>query len=322
MALEPLNSCIVCGARRAAPHLIQSGYQLWRCASCGFVFVSPTPSAAELAAYYATRYAVPLARDADHPARHAARLADLERWVPERGTLLEVGASHGFFLAQAQQRGWHVAGVELAPDAAAHAREALGLSVFGGDLLDAPLPPASFDAAVLWHVLEHTQDPVAQIGRLRALLRPGGVLGLRVPNIASVGARWAGRAWPWISPPAHLWYFDPQTLPRLLARLGFVVIEVATLRGDGNNRYQHALAGAGSRLSGALRRARRRTSVPPTEPQSAQSMATMGPQRRSVQLWLAALRRAQPLTDALDRIGPDLDASHGDELLVYARVPQ
>ena len=51
-----------------------------------------------------------------------ARLAELERWLPERGRLLEVGCSYGYGLAEACERGWHVAGVELSPTASLYAR--------------------------------------------------------------------------------------------------------------------------------------------------------------------------------------------------------
>ncbi len=83
------------------------------------------------------------------------------------------------------------------------------------------------------------------------------MLGLRVPNIASFGARAAGQWWPWMCPPAHLWFFSAATLPRLVSACGFEVKEVTTLRGDGNNLYQYALMAAGNRLNDLRLRLRR-----------------------------------------------------------------
>jgi len=48
------------------------------------------------------------------------------------------------------------------------------------DLADARLADASFDAVIGWHVLEHVRNPRDQLLRLASLLKPGGVLGLRV----------------------------------------------------------------------------------------------------------------------------------------------
>jgi SAM-dependent methyltransferase len=327
--------CLICDSTAIHDLYIHNGCRIVRCAACGFAFVQPTPTPAELAHYYAHNYAVPLERDAGNPARHAARMAGLECWQPQRGRLLEVGASYGHSLAAARRRGWQVAGVELAPAAARYARKRFGLAVFTADLLDAPFADGSFDAAIMWHVLEHTHDPVAQLERLGMFLRPGGVLGLRVPNAASFGARVAGRFWVWTSPPAHLWYFSPTTLPRLLRRYGFEVLEVATLRGDGNNPYQHALIGLGgwlndlrlrlapeSRPSRSVRRALGGCLLDaPGSPDARPPASTTlrGP-------WLGLLSQLQHVTDGLARltrplIEPLERAGWGDELVCYARRP-
>jgi SAM-dependent methyltransferase len=322
--------CPLCAARQARFTLALNGYQVFRCAACDFQFVHPTPTPAELAEYYDQSYAVPLERYARNRARNTGRIADLERWQPGRGRLLEVGASYGHSLAAARARGWQVAGIELSPTAARYARAQFGLPVFTADLLDAPFAARSFDAAMMWHVLEHTHDPSAQIARLFELLRPGGVLGLRVPNIAGFGARVGGRSWDWMCPPAHLWYFSPQTLPRLLAQHGFAILETTTLRGDGNNPYQHTLVALGGRLNALrqrLARARIRDTAPPAIPTTHDDPGAARPNPPTLQrTWMQLLARAQPITGALDRatrplIAPLEAAGWGDELLCYARRP-
>jgi SAM-dependent methyltransferase len=330
--------CLVCGSHDIREHLTVNSYQVFRCAACGFQFVHPTPTPAELARYYDQSYAVPLERYARNSVRNDGHIADLERWQPVRGRLLEVGASYGHSLAAARARGWQTTGVELSPTASRYARQQFGLPVFAADLLDAPFAERSFDAAIMWHVLEHTHDPSAQIARLFDLLRPGGVLGLRVPNIAGFGARVAGRSWNWMSPPAHLWYFSPQTLPRLLVQHGFDILEVATLRGDGNNPYQHTLVALGGQLN-ALRRRLARARMPKQQsldnPQpsirsdraTTDGAAAVLPNPPALQrTWLRLLELAQPITGALDRatrplIAPLEAAGWGDELLCYARRP-
>ncbi len=316
--------CPLCEVRQARFALALNGYQVFRCANCGFQFVHPTPTPAELAHYYDQSYAVPLDRYARNSTRNSGRIADLERWQPDRGRLLEVGASYGHSLAAARARGWVPAGVELSPTAARYAREQFGLPVFTADLLDAPFAERSFDAAILWHVLEHTHNPNAQVARLFGLLRPGGVLGLRVPNMAGFGARVAGRSWNWMCPPAHLWYFSPQTLPRLLKHHGFDILEIATLRGDGDNPYQHILIALGGQLN-ALRRRLTHTRKP-TQPPPENTAALMPNPPTLQHTWLRLLARAKPITGAIDRatrplIAPLEAAGWGDELLCYARRP-
>jgi len=165
-----------------------------------------------------------------------------------------------------------------------------------------------------------------------------------VPNIASFGARIAGEWWPWMCPPAHLWFFSSTTLPRLLQACGFEVSEVRTQRGDGNNLYQYALMAAGNELNELrlrLRRARlsprtaqpREVAVPSPAARRATSdsvsVATT-PQVAAnapsglLQRWLGLLERAQPVTNALARatrlvVEPLERRGWGDELLVYAK---
>jgi hypothetical protein len=148
-------------------------------------------------------------------------------------------------------------------------------------------------------------------------------------------------------PPAHLWFFSPATLPRLLRACGFEVKEVRTLRGDGNNLYQYALMAAGSRLNDLRLRLRPRSEAraqpaargqdrgrgaAPSSPANANAISTptaaAPPAAREpsglLQAWLDLLTRAQPITNALARgtrplLEPIERRGWGDELLVYSR---
>src|SRR5256885_2177301 len=54
-----------------------------------------------------------------------------------------------------------------------------------GTLATVPLEPEGYDAAVFQHSLEHVTDPVENLERTRAGLKPGGVVAMVVPNFAS-----------------------------------------------------------------------------------------------------------------------------------------
>lgn len=288
------------------------------------LFVYPRPSLEELAHFYDRSYAVPFARYAANQQRNNERIADLERWQPSRGQLLEVGASYGHSLAIARARGWKVTGIEISPIASAYGRAHFKLPMYSCDLLDAPLGKETFDSAMMWHVLEHTHDPQAQLARLRTLLRPGGVLGLRVPNAAGFGARMAGRSWMWAAPPGHLWYFSPYTLALLLERCGFELIEVTTVRGDGDNPYQHLLVALGGRLNSLRRRV---TAQPVATVVNAAKVDQQSQNHPALQhRWLQFLRRAHSFTESLAKrtaplVEPLERSGWGDELLCYARRP-
>jgi hypothetical protein len=83
---------------------------------------------------------------------------------------------------------------------------------------------------VVWHVLEHLDDPDAAVTRLASLVGPGGTLLIGVPNLASVQASIGRDRWFHLDLPRHRTHFTPAGLRALLERHGFAV-----------EREQHAL---------------------------------------------------------------------------------
>lgn len=87
---------------------------------------------------------------------------------------------------------------------------------------------AAVDAVLLLCVLEHVPDPAATITAARALLNPGGLIGIRVPNDFNEIQRIARerlqkQPW-WIAVPDHINYFTFESLGAFLDALGFDVV--------------------------------------------------------------------------------------------------
>ena len=55
--------------------------------------------------------------------KFAYRLQEIEKLKPEKGTILDVGCSFGYFLDAARSRGWKPVGVEIGEYAARFAQE-------------------------------------------------------------------------------------------------------------------------------------------------------------------------------------------------------
>jgi SAM-dependent methyltransferase len=117
--------------------------------------------------------------------------------------------------------GWVVEGVELNETAARATSARLGVPVFIGPFERAQYPDAHFDAVTLWDVLEHLHNPLASLRELRRIVRPGGALFVRLPNVSSYVARLCGRYWSGYDLPRHMTLFTPTTLRRALAQAGF-----------------------------------------------------------------------------------------------------
>jgi SAM-dependent methyltransferase len=77
----------------------------------------------------------------------------------------------------------------------------------------------SFDVVSAIEVLEHTLDPVAELRKMRNLLRPGGLLVYTTGNAEPYANRLA--RWRYVVPDIHISFFEPRTLDRALAAAGF-----------------------------------------------------------------------------------------------------
>ena len=77
-----------------------------------------------------------------------------------------------------------------------------------------------FDVVYLGQMIEHVEDPVVVLQRLRTLLAPGGVLVVSTPNLDSHQVRWFGPTWAHWHPPFHRHVFSRQGLFALARRAG------------------------------------------------------------------------------------------------------
>jgi SAM-dependent methyltransferase len=239
--------CCLCGVPGTLVHDV-APFGVVRCPQCALVFISPRLRPEALQRLYddvgyfeGGVYGNALAGDdgAGAGARFSPAMLLQRAWTtgrlrlierehgggPAGGRLLEVGAGYGLFLAAAREAGWTTSGVELSRTGAAHARDALGLDVFCGQVEDAPFPPG-FDVVCAWDTVEHVPDPLAFWRTARSLVADDGVVLFSTPYYSSLPARLLGTRWWTLKPTEHIWHFTPRTHALLLARAGFALTEV------------------------------------------------------------------------------------------------
>jgi SAM-dependent methyltransferase len=149
-----------------------------------------------------------------------------EAFVPERGSLLDVGCYVGLCMEEARKRGYSVEGTELSRWATEVARSR-GLTVHSVAAAAVGTLPRSYDAVVAFDVLEHLADPLEALVALRGRLCDGGCLFATVPDMGTWHARLLGERH-WLVMLMHFQYFSRRSLEHLLGRAGFSRVSLAT----------------------------------------------------------------------------------------------
>src|SRR2546425_3465207 len=214
--------CPVCGeASRKAAIEKYGRYELLGCDECELQFWEPRemPDARWYEQMYGGRDEKLLPLEPGHKYFLADPLA------PRGGELLDIGCGTGNFLAAARDEGFGVTGIELDRKAARFAKERVGLQrIFPLTISEFASQHADekFDVVTFFEVLEHQAAPVEFLQKVKACVRPGGVIALSVPN----RERWMTGPDVLDYPPNHFLRWNTAALRKFLSVQGFEVLSV------------------------------------------------------------------------------------------------
>jgi len=240
-ALVHYTECPVCRSSQINPLLTAKDYTasneqfvIWQCNACTLRFTQDVPDETSIKGYYKAESYI------SHTNSNKGLVNRLYKKVRTRtlqqkkalieettglqkGTLLDVGCGTGAFLDVMKQNGWKVTGLEPDEDARLLASELYGIAAEDPQALF-NLPPASYNAITLWHVLEHVHRLHEYVEKLKTLLTPDGKLFIAVPNYTSVDAGIYGLNWAAYDVPRHLYHFTPAAMQTLMAQHGLKIV--------------------------------------------------------------------------------------------------
>ncbi len=230
---ERVSPCLICSSEVAVRRFEIEAMEekVVVCTGCGLGRIHPMLTPNRLRAFYPDEYY------GEPGSKFQPMIEGLVRAVGERHTsflsrglnagarILDVGCGRGVILGALADQGFEVHGLEISAEAARGADPRAEIRI-ADNLKDAEYRTASFDQIIIWHVLEHVDDPAGTLREAHRILKPGGRLIVAVPNFSSLQARCTGAAWFHLDLPRHLYHFPLSALRQLLVLSGFHVRSV------------------------------------------------------------------------------------------------
>lgn len=267
-------SCPICDSHRAVSRSwripdryydLPGLFEVRQCADCHSTWVADPPE--DISTWYPTNYYS--YRDDSHSRRRGSLRAKL-RWellatlasestrsdrlrriypllfdadaylararAGQGASVLDVGCGAGNALDRYKAAGWRTAGIEIDGRAVAIARSK-GHEVVEGDASTWRPRDRTYDLVRATHSIEHVLKPIVLLERLASLLAPEGSLYIDIPNLGSLPARFAQKAFWQLDPPRHLAIPHPNALQHSFDELGLTTEASWTYSGGASLAY-------------------------------------------------------------------------------------
>ena len=221
---ERHKQCIICTSNEIDPLYKVNGFNIYSCRKCSFQFEVEILSSDELDKYYeidAEQMDDLTYIDKGNVENLNYYYKRLSKLINEKlsvGKILDVGCNGGYFLDCME--GWERHGVELVNSQATKAKEKYGDNIFNGAFEDYKFSDQYFDVITLQDVLDHMPDPIECLERCKHLLRPDGLIVVKVHNISCLFSKLSGSKFYAICPPVHLGYYNKKSLSVALHKVG------------------------------------------------------------------------------------------------------
>ena len=217
---------MICGSGDFVPLGETAGHKMFRCTQCGFGFVHPIPSLAEIAAIYdGYGPSESYARKAERKVRRSLKRLKRYRHLAPGNRFLDLGCNIGTTVEAARRLGFAAHGIDIDPASVATAVKTFPGSLYHAGPIES-LPPewGQFDFLFSTEVIEHMGNPHAYFEALVPRIKSGALLYLTTPD----GGHWrvpeTFTEWDQVFPPHHLLYFSKDAMRRFLDRHGFDVV--------------------------------------------------------------------------------------------------
>lgn len=222
--------CIICDNQEFITKFYKNKFKIVRCKECNFIFLNPFPNKENSDYFYYRNFNYNTGFSNESIIRSDSRrtLRNIEKLGYSNGPLLDIGCGAGFFLDEANKKGWQIAGIDMSKRLVKYASKHLKLSVINNDFKNYKFIPSYYKVITLIQTIEHITDPHQLLKKVHKILQPKGLLCISTPNIESYLARILKEDFNYMIPPEHVVFYSPFTLKTLLENVNFKIIKIIT----------------------------------------------------------------------------------------------
>jgi len=234
---ENNSKCAFCESKRSnikypTTDIFSNHYTINQCEDCHAYFLAPRPDEERLQQAYDVSYygekeekfegiyekVINYFRD--------LRARKISRFIPKEANILDIGCGNGNFLMSFRKFGnYSLFGIEREGNSATRALRHTEINLTIGSLENSQFEKNTFDLITLIHVFEHLTEPRKTMDIINKIIKPGGILVMSFPNIASWQSKMFKGNWLHLDAPRHLFFFDPKAFADLMKKNGFTIIQ-------------------------------------------------------------------------------------------------
>ncbi len=240
--------CVICGSNtsKIIANKVRDSlkHKIIQCIKCSHVQLFPVPSREEDKKFYDNNQQEknlnPSISLQEHRKKKIIdtkkRFELISKIYKKNDRILEIGSGHGFLLEKMNESGFDVIGLEVSKERRKISKKVTKCKILNINLMDKNIDIGKFDLIVFFQVLEHISDSETFLKNLKNILKKKGTLIIEVPNYNDFQIELNTTYKKWHFQNAHIHYFTPKILKKILQKSGFNNIKIMGMQryGIGN----------------------------------------------------------------------------------------
>lgn len=208
---------------------MKNDHKIFECGSCGFLFVHPYPTPAELTDYYASNYRGASAnyypKLKSRKRRALVKSLRFFRYVYGK-KVLDIGCGGGVMVNAFHRLGADSHGLDISWNSIQFARQKFPRCTFYCENFDTMRRRSvRFDFMFTSELMEHIAGPHEVLRMIDALSKPGTVIYVASPDAGHAAVPEDIFAWEDLCPPEHLQWFNQSNLAKVFDEYGFDLLQ-------------------------------------------------------------------------------------------------